>query len=137
MSLVIGFLYYQLGHGQADANNRVALVFLSLMHSFFSSSSSIPVIVARRAIFFREKTGRMYSPNVYYLARIVADLPLILGQTTIYIPLIYGIAALRTDDNGIHFGQYYVGFFFAFLIGYALSELLVICFLVLSLQLQC
>jgi len=122
MSFIIGLLYFQLGNDQTDANSRVSIIFLSLLFCFFSANSVMTLIVNNRPVVFRETHSNMYSVTVYYLARVVSDVPLLLGQAFVYTTIFYWIAGLRGDDHGIHYGQYLAAFYFVVSLGFANAE---------------
>ncbi len=84
MQLLLGTLYYQLGNSQLDAANRVSLMYLNALFPCFSAASVIPLVIAARPVFFRERQAKMYGVPAYYLARSVSEVPFILVEGFLY-----------------------------------------------------
>lgn len=123
ISLLLGTLYYQLGNGQLDAANRVSLMYLSALFPCFSAAAVIPVVIAARTVYFRERQAKMYTPLAYYMGRTLSEQPFIAVEGFLYCTILYWTAGLKDWDNGRHYGLFLAMYYVMRNLGYAFAEL--------------
>ncbi|XP_073827153.1 ATP-binding cassette sub-family G member 1 [Musca autumnalis] len=96
-ALLIGFLYFGIGNEAENALNNFRYCFYSIMFIMYSAFSSILVkFPLEFPIVSREHFNRWYSLRAYYVAITLADIPIQIVCTTVYIVITY----LLTDQPG-------------------------------------
>jgi len=103
--LLIGFLFFKLGHGQTDAQARIGLIFIAMLYGSYSAILSIPKIVDQRPVQFREYSSNYYRLWVHYVAMSIADIPVLLLQISLFCFTFYPMVQLRGGGN---FAFFYV-----------------------------
>eukprot|EP01132_Coremiostelium_polycephalum_P003299 gene3299-4131_t len=106
-ALVVGTMYFRLGHGQSDARNRLSMLYLSFFFSTMASFGKIPLIVEDRSVFYRESNSSTYPPFLYLISIVITDLPnCFLTAISYYIP----VSLLSGLDLGDHGWKLFYGF---------------------------
>ena len=124
MGFIISTCYFQLGSGQADAQNRVGAMFLCVQFVMGSGALKLPAIFSERAVVFRETQSHMYSFHAYYLARWVSDLWLWALENLIFTILVYFTCNLNSTDNYARMGLFYLLLLLTGQLGFSQSELI-------------
>ncbi|KAL9923077.1 ATP-binding cassette subfamily G member 4 isoform 1-T2 [Glossina fuscipes fuscipes] len=89
-AVLIGWLYYGIGNDAGNALNNFRYCFYSIMFIMFTAFSSILVkFPLELPILCREHFNRWYSLKAYYIAMTLADIPMQLLCTSIYIIITY------------------------------------------------
>uniref|UniRef100_A0A1A9WZY3 ABC transporter domain-containing protein n=1 Tax=Glossina brevipalpis TaxID=37001 RepID=A0A1A9WZY3_9MUSC len=89
-AFLIGWLYYGIGNDAGNALNNFRYCFYSIMFIMFTAFSSILVkFPLELPILCREHFNRWYSLKAYYIAMTLADIPVQLSCTSIYIIITY------------------------------------------------
>lgn len=122
VGFVVGTLWFQQGDGQAEAFNRVSIMFMCLTFMVFTTLDSIPKLVDARPVFFREIRSSMYSPAAYYVARAVCQIPAQLVLGFVFSVLAYFLAGLTLDDDGKRFAKFLAIMYVMQWIGTGLAE---------------
>jgi ABC-type multidrug transport system ATPase subunit/ABC-type multidrug transport system permease subunit len=123
MSFIIGTCFFRLGSNQADAQNRISCLFLTVQFVMGSGALKLPAIFAERAVVFRERQSSMYGVEAYYISRWVSDLPLWLVENLIFCVMVYFICGLTSMDHYARFGLFYLLVLLTAQMGFSLSEL--------------
>lgn len=84
IAVLAGLIWLRLPYTQAGASNRASSLFFILISATFASlNGPIFVFPSERGVFFREKSSKMYSSGIYYLSKLLTELPI-----NIVLPLI-------------------------------------------------
>ena len=103
---VVGTVFYKEGLTQQSGPQRLSVLFFTVGHFMFSSSSFFPDIFTARPIYFRETINRLYTPLPYFIARFLGDQPHIFLETLISTIMIYFLAALNPEHHSSHYGYF-------------------------------
>lgn len=112
LGLIVGFLFFRLGHDQDAVHDRYSvLFFLMLNQSFSIASSGAALFHQEKATITRERNAGAYRVSSYYLGRTIAELPVIIAVPTIHVLLVYWLVGLNQKASA----------FFIFLLVYNLT----------------
>jgi len=76
LSLLVGFLYLQLGDDQRSITDREgSLFFVTMSMAMGPMMGCLVAFQAERVVFIREHSTGSYSTLTYYLAKVLADIP--------------------------------------------------------------
>lgn len=76
LSLLVGFLYLQIGDDQQSIGDRQGSLFFVVMSMAMGPMMGCLVVFqAERVVFIREHSTGSYSTLTYYLAKVLADIP--------------------------------------------------------------
>ncbi|RWS22342.1 ABC transporter sub-family G-like protein 1, partial [Leptotrombidium deliense] len=107
INTAIKFSSDKVQHAQAVVFQNVGFLFFSL--SFIFMASMMPILLelpTELLVFLRERTNGWYSSLPYYIAKTIADIPLLLLSTAIYAAITF-YPSLQTDEFW-RFGAYLV-----------------------------
>lgn len=90
-------MYYQQPNGTDTSayNNRLSMLFFSLLFVLMSHQEDIANIIEDRAFFYRERS--VYSPFAYWLANLLVQIPFNIFNVTVYSLLVYFMVGFRPD----------------------------------------
>jgi ABC-type multidrug transport system ATPase subunit/ABC-type multidrug transport system permease subunit len=112
LALVVGAVYYQMPNNETHFSDRVSFLFFIMVFwpltILFGSMMAFPF---ERPIINKERNSGSYRLSAYFVAKSVAELPLVLGLPLIFYVIAYFMAGLRA------------GGFLGFLVGQVLSLL--------------
>lgn len=102
-ALVYGTMYYKVGSVPSPAaignvQNVMGVLFSGA--NFLGNinlMSGMPVFSAERVVFYRERAARMYDPLALGIATILAELPFVIAQAVIFVPIVYFMVDLTHD----------------------------------------
>eukprot|EP00002_Diphylleia_rotans_P039834 TRINITY_DN9333_c0_g1_i3.p1 TRINITY_DN9333_c0_g1~~TRINITY_DN9333_c0_g1_i3.p1 ORF type:complete len:607 (-),score=120.22 TRINITY_DN9333_c0_g1_i3:83-1903(-) len=123
LGIFIGLVYYDLGYTQTSVQDRLGVLFFSVMLMFITSfNSPINLFPAERAIFLHEARQGLYDTLPYFLAKLTSE-----SFQLVFKPFLYAVCTywLMNLNDGID------RFFTFILIMFAL------CFCVYSVALMC
>jgi len=76
MGLIYGLIYFQLGHGLEDIQNRMGAIFFMAMNAAFGGTIGTAQIIPQQlAVIIREREAGLYGIFEYHLATILACIP--------------------------------------------------------------
>lgn len=123
-ALVIGTMFLRLGDDQADARNKIAMVFLGFLFAGMASIGKIPTVIEDRSVYYRDSASGTYPPILYLLAGFVTDIPMCILTTFSYWIPFYFLTGLAIGDHGSKF-FFSLGVFFLVVMTY---DALAMCF---------
>jgi ABC-type multidrug transport system permease subunit len=98
IATMFGLVYFQLTLNQKGVQNIGGVLFLSMTNMSFSSIFAVVnTFPAEIPVFLREHQNRMYRVISFYLSKILLDIPTFVLVPTIFITIIYWMAALSDD----------------------------------------
>ncbi|XP_055917419.1 ATP-binding cassette sub-family G member 1 [Eupeodes corollae] len=90
MATLVGILYYGIGNDAGNALNNFRYIFYTLMFVMYTAFSSILVnFPLEFPIVTREHFNRWYSLRAYYIAFTLADIPIQMICTSVFIVISY------------------------------------------------
>ena len=104
LALFYGLLFLVLDDSYAGVQSRMGAIlagpgFLGLV----MFTTAIPLYVRMRPVFYRETAARMYAPTVYAIAIMTAELPWMLGISTVWTLIFYFMAHFVIDAGKFFF----------------------------------
>ena len=87
----VGTIFLRLGYNQEWAQQRLGVMFLTLINIMFSTNAFLPEIYFNRPIYFREYTANMYSSFSYFVARYLGDAPYVIAECILYSLLYFWV----------------------------------------------
>ena len=92
---LVGLLFFQMDTDQVGAQSRIGLIFITIVYCGYSGMLSIPKNIDQRPVVFRERGSKMYSVLPFYLANVIADMPMLIIQTLCYCLPAYFMSGMR------------------------------------------
>lgn len=114
MGLLLGLLFFNLHPNdpdQADANNRVSLIFFCITFTAMGSVAAVPEVFVERAIFYHQHSLHFFRPFAYWFSSVLVDIPLSVVETIIFVTVIYWMTFMNYYDYGFHYLFYLVVIF--------------------------
>uniref|UniRef100_A0A0A1XK62 ATP-binding cassette sub-family G member 1 n=1 Tax=Zeugodacus cucurbitae TaxID=28588 RepID=A0A0A1XK62_ZEUCU len=120
VALLIGFLYYDIGNDAANAMNIFRYAFYTIMFIMFCAFSSILTkFPLEFPIVSREHFNRWYSLRAYYIAITLADIPIQIICTSLFIFPTYYLTGQPMDLT--RFALYFTIVFLTALVGQSIG----------------
>ena len=120
--LIVGVLYYGISTDQTGAKARIAVVFISLVYAGNVANMAIPSNVMLRPIVFRERGSHAYRLCPYYWAMLLAELPYITLQGSLFVFTFYFLVGFQ--PSVIHFLLFLFGFVILSMTTFSFSHLM-------------
>jgi hypothetical protein len=114
VGLSFGCLFYNLGPSFQDLQNKVNLLFVTVLALLLLPYVAISLFLADKQYFIADTNAGLLSPSAYYVAKLVVSTPLVLLNVAVLVLVLYGLVGLRLT----------VGVFFAYLAACALMYLI-------------
>ncbi|WIA20601.1 hypothetical protein OEZ85_004985 [Tetradesmus obliquus] len=111
-AIVYGSMYYKVGKVPSPASignvqNTMGVLFSAA--NFLGNinlMAGMPVFGTERVVFYRERAVLMYTPLAFGFATLLAELPYIFAQTTVFVPMVYFMIGFAND--AAKFWYYYL-----------------------------
>ncbi len=104
---IVGTVFVRVGVTQSEGPKKLSVIFFTVGHFLFSSSSFFPPIFMNRVLYFREHSGNMYSAGTYFVARFLGDLPHILAEVFLTTLLVYFVSGLNSEHHSSRYGYFF------------------------------
>jgi ATP-binding cassette subfamily G (WHITE) protein 2 (SNQ2) len=108
--LIVGSLFYGQSLDTDGAFSRGGSLFFSILFLGWLQLTELMKAVSGRAVVARQKEYAFYRPSAVTVARVVADLPVILVQCSIFTVIMYFMTNLDVDA-----GKFWIYFLFVYL----------------------
>eukprot|EP00048_Salpingoeca_helianthica_P015136 m.225213 g.225213 ORF g.225213 m.225213 type:complete len:662 (-) comp16645_c0_seq1:321-2306(-) len=96
LGLIVGFLFFQLGHDQTGVRDRYSVLFFILLNQSFSIVQSGAVLFHQeKAVITRERNAGAYRVSSYFLSKTIAELPIIMALPSIHAIIVYWLTGLN------------------------------------------
>ncbi|KAG7388652.1 hypothetical protein PHYPSEUDO_011979 [Phytophthora pseudosyringae] len=95
MGLLFSTIYYNFDPTQVSVVTGV--IFSSVMFLSMGQSSQLPVFMANREIFYKQRGANFYRTSSYVLANSVGGIPLSLAETVIFGTLVYWLCGFAAE----------------------------------------
>lgn len=112
----------------------LSILYVTVVWASESCAQEIPLLVYERPMFYRQIDSKFYSVIPYYIARVLAQFPLIWLQTVLFVALIYpfayhnGINGNESDwEKAQGMALYFIGVLVMLLTATTFSQMLAIC----------
>ncbi|XP_071102104.1 protein white-like [Haliotis cracherodii] len=98
VALLLGLVYLGQGNDQKSVMNINGVLFLFIMtHSVTCMFGVIASFTAEASVFLREYGGGMYSTDVYFLSKTLAEIPILCALPVISVAIFYWLVGLYND----------------------------------------
>jgi ABC-type multidrug transport system permease subunit len=101
-----GSIYYNLSTPSIDDtdsssayNNRLALIFFTLMFNLVCHQDAVPVIFDERLLFYRERGAKAYGAFPYWVTTWILRIPVTTISTALFAAIVYNLSNL-SDKSG-------------------------------------
>ncbi|EGC30069.1 ABC transporter AbcG5 [Dictyostelium purpureum] len=95
--LILGTLYWRIGHNQSGGQERFGLIFFIMTTIIFSSFAAVNSFFDERKVFYSQKTMHYYRTIAYFLSSIICDMPAGILEVAFFGPIVYWLANLRAS----------------------------------------
>ncbi|OWY96952.1 ABC transporter, partial [Phytophthora megakarya] len=95
MGLLFSTIYYDFDPTQVSVATGV--IFSSVMFLSMGQSSQLPVFMANRDIFYKQRGANFYRTSSYVLANSIGGIPLSLAETVIFGTLVYWLCGFAAE----------------------------------------
>lgn len=117
--LLIGVLFFGLGHNQADLRSRLGVIAFSLVGGIFMPVGMMIQIFPRlQAVFLRDRRSETYYTSSFYLSYVIAELPFAFLAPILQATLTYWLSNLNNDPD-----RYFIYLLFFSMLGISASAL--------------
>jgi ABC-type multidrug transport system permease subunit len=84
ISIVVLLVYGYLNHDTQSIQSRTGVLFLTLLIYVFNPVQKVILLFPdERPVFLREQGSSIYSPTVYFIAKMITELPIMLFDCTL------------------------------------------------------
>ena len=94
-ALIGGSLFYHAQDNSSGLFIKGGTIFLALLYNSLIAMSEVTDSFAGRPILAKHKNFAFYNPAAFCIAQITADVPIIFVQVTIFLVVLYWMAALK------------------------------------------
>eukprot|EP00898_Chlorokybus_atmophyticus_P002867 jgi/Chlat1/3581/Chrsp234S03598 len=100
LSLLLGTAFFQLNQTTfREVTSRSGLIFIaSVFYAIVNANNIIPQLNYERAVFYRERSTRMYSEAVYNVSWSCAELPYLVVSTLVFVSICFSLGGVATGD---------------------------------------
>jgi ABC-type multidrug transport system permease subunit len=95
VGLAFGSLFYNLGPSFQDLQNKVNLLFVTVLALLLLPYVAISLFLADKQYFIADTNAGLLSPSAYYAAKLVVSTPLVLLNVAVLVLVLYGLVGLR------------------------------------------
>jgi ATP-binding cassette, subfamily G (WHITE), member 2, SNQ2 len=99
IALFTGLTFLQLGNSASDLQYRVFVIFIATVMPALILAQVEPTYIMARTIFIREDSSKMYSPWVFSLGQLVAEIPNSVLCAVVFFLLLTYPAGFQTDSS--------------------------------------
>jgi len=97
-ALFAAFFYHSTMKNVGDVEGRIVLIFFfSSLSALYSLYTLVPFAMSRRALYYRERAAFTYSVGAYNWAEGLVEIPYIIVQIVLTVPILYYITDLPYD----------------------------------------
>ncbi|CEO98994.1 ABC transporter domain-containing protein [Plasmodiophora brassicae] len=105
IALVCGTVFWQLDTSQAGARSRLGAIIVVAGFIGYDGLDEISQTFQSRALFYSQRNAGYYRVLAYFLANIIADLPILALQTMILTTITYPMIGMR---DGLFSGRFVI-----------------------------
>ena len=96
MSLIIGFVYWNLDTDQTSIQDRSGALFFLITNSIMGNMMPIlSVFSSERAVFIREHSSGLYSLRSYFFSKILVEMPFNIVLPVIFATIVYFLCGFQ------------------------------------------
>lgn len=104
MGLLMGLVWFRIGYGQQQLQDRFSVYFFSVAFLGFMSVAGIPSFLEERQVFMRERANGLYGCLSHTIANTVVVLPYMLVISLVFTAIAYPMMGLNPGAS--HFFQF-------------------------------
>lgn len=94
-----GFFFHTVLHDVQDLQNRLmSILFFDMLSTIYNVIVLVPFALSRRALYYRERASNMYSVWAFNWAEGLVEIPWLVLQVVITVPIIYFMTNLNTSN---------------------------------------
>ncbi|GJN91548.1 hypothetical protein Rhopal_004571-T1 [Rhodotorula paludigena] len=125
IALVVGLTFLNLENSVAALQYRVFVIFFITVIPAIIMSQIEPMFIMSRMTFIREASSKMYSPVVFAMSQLAAEMPYSILCSVVFFLLLYYPVGFNTDSvrAGYGFGMILLTELFAVTMGQAVAAL--------------
>ncbi|CEQ38617.1 SPOSA6832_00050, partial [Sporobolomyces salmonicolor] len=125
IALAVGLTFLNLDHSAASLQYRVFAIFFITVIPAIIISQIEPMFIMSRMTFIRESSSKMYSPVVFALSQLAAEMPYSILCSVVFFLLLYFPMGFNFDNNraGYAYAFIFLVELFAVTLGQAVAAL--------------
>ncbi|XP_051175392.1 ATP-binding cassette sub-family G member 4-like [Leptopilina boulardi] len=90
VALLLGVVFYKFGEVSSKVQSNIACIFFIILFLFFANSMpAVQLFPTEAAVFVRENSNNWYSLHIYYISKVVSDLPLQILCPSSFLIIVY------------------------------------------------
>jgi len=97
MPLMIGGIYFNLGHSQSSIQDRMSMISLSVVLQAFAAYDTILLFPQERKLYLREQTSGLYRTTAYILSKLISEHPIHSVCACIAATIFYWMVGLQNE----------------------------------------
>mmetsp|Transcript_23759 Transcript_23759/g.42102 ORF Transcript_23759/g.42102 Transcript_23759/m.42102 type:complete len:653 (+) Transcript_23759:149-2107(+) len=96
VAVITSLVWFQMADDEKTIEDRVGCIFFILIFwAFFPMFAAVNTFPPERAVLMRERSQGQYRLSAYYVAKVVAEMPLNFLNPTIFLSYVYWMAGLN------------------------------------------
>jgi len=105
LALLFGSVFYQLDDtNEGGVRGKVALIyFTTAFCGVLNMAGVLNVVIAQRAVFYRERASKMYTVEPFNLGMLFAEIPYLLVTGVLFVSIMYFMVGFSTDLGDFFF----------------------------------
>lgn len=90
VALLLGLVYYDFGNDAAKVSSNFSCIFFIVIFNFYGTAMhTVLTFPMEASVIVREHFNNWYSLGIYYLSKVLSDLPLMVLCPTLFVSLAY------------------------------------------------
>eukprot|EP01084_Bolivina_argentea_P226582 382723_1 len=135
LGFIFGLLYFNIigwNEEYFKLNMFVSILFVTFVYCSESAEQEIPLFVSERVTLYRQIDSKFYNIITYYISRILAQFPLIVFQSILFVLFLYPMAYHNGPRNNLNekiigYFEYFIGVLTYLLTVTTFSQMLAVC----------
>lgn len=104
MAILVGLIYLQVKNNQKSIQDRMGAIFFILINQTMNSLyGAVTMFQAEKVVFLRERAAKTYRVGSYYLAKVLAEVIMVIILPTIFTVIAYWMVGFKQEAGPFFF----------------------------------